>query len=107
MSSPLASFLKISAYVDNRVLAAATAETFTKPSGYSSAVITVDTDCYIRRDGTAAVPAADVTDGTGSILIPAGQSRIIDLTDSPGATPLASFSIVCAGAAITSVEWFS
>jgi len=107
MSSPLASFLRVSAYVDNRVLAAGVAESFTKPAGYSAAVITTNSDCYIRRGGAAAVPAGDVTDGTGSILIPAGQSRIVDLTDSPGATPLASFSIICAGAAITSVEWFS
>lgn len=99
------SYLKISAYVDNMVLAAATVETITKPTGYGSAVITPNADVWIRRGGDAAVPAADVVDGTGSILVPAGQSRIIDFVDSIDST-LATITIISAGAALVSLEWF-
>lgn len=105
MSAALASFFKLSAYVDNIVLAATVAETITKPSGYSSCVITPNADCWVKRGGTAAEPSADVTDGTGARLIPAGVSTLIDLTDSAG-TVLASLSIVSAAAAKVSVEWF-
>lgn len=110
MSSPLASFYKCSAYVDNKVLAASTAEDITRPSAYSVAVITVNADCWIRRGGTAAVPAADVADGTGAIFLPAGSTRIIDFNDSSPATGpsrLASISIISAGVALASIEWFA
>lgn len=110
MSSPVATFYKCAAYVDNRVLAAGVAETITKPSGYSVAVITVNADCWIRRGGTAAAPAADVTDGTGSILLPAGSVRIIDFNDASlkdAPSRLASISIISAGAALVSTEWFA
>lgn len=105
-----ASQIHISAYVDNRVLAASVAETVTKPTGtvaqtYNSCVITTNADIWIRRDGTAAVPAADVTDGTGSILLPAGSSRVMDFADD-GGTILATFSMISSGAALVSMEWF-
>ena len=105
-----ASFLKFSAYVDNRVLAAAVAETVNRASGYTACVITVNADCWVRRGGTAAIPAADVTDGTGSIFLPAGSVRIIDFNDAnlkTGPSLLASFSIISAGAALASMEWFA
>lgn len=101
---------RLSAYIDCRVLAAGVAETVTKPTGtvaqtYNSCIITSNADVWIRRGGTAAVPAADVTDGTGSWLLSGGRARIMDFHDDDG-TILATFSIICAGAALVSMEWF-
>lgn len=108
MSAALASFYKCSAYVDNKVLGAGVAEDITKPAGYNSCIITPNADIWMRRGGAAAVPVADVADGTGSILIPAGQSRIVDfLPELPSGTALASVSVLCAGACEVSIEWFA
>jgi len=60
------------AYVDNRVLAADVAETHTVPTGYHVVLFSSDCNFYARPNATAAVPAADVTDGTGSEQNPAG-----------------------------------
>jgi hypothetical protein len=106
MTAALASFYKLSAYVDNYVLAANTPETITAPAGYKSCIITSDADIWLRRS-SANVPAADVTDGTGSVLIPAGQSRIVDFrADLPSASDQSSVSVESAGVANLSVEWF-
>ena len=107
--SSLASFYKVASYIDNVVLAATVAETITKPAAganvYNVCVLTTNADVWIRRGGTAAEPAADVTDGTGSILIPAGTSRIVDFRDDGGSV-LASVSVISASAARMSLEWF-
>jgi len=58
-------------YVDARVLAATTAESHTVPTG--ARFVVFSSNCaafYALRNGTAAVPAADVTDGSGSELNP-------------------------------------
>ena len=104
------SFARISSYVDARSLAAGVAETVTKPTGtvaqtYNGCVLTTNADIWVRRGGAAAVPAGDVTDGTASILIPAGTSRVMDFHDDDG-TILATFSMISAGAALVSMEWF-
>lgn len=104
------SFAKVSAYVDDRVLAAGVAETVTKPTGtpaqtYNTCVITSNADVWVRRGGTAAVPAADVTDGTGSALLPLGVPHVMDFRDDDG-TILASFSIICTGVALVSMQWY-
>lgn len=63
-------------YVQNRVLAASTAETVTWPTGATVVVFGRDGDFWVRWDGSAAaVPSADVTDGGGSELNPTARSR--------------------------------
>lgn len=58
-------------YVDARVLAANTAETVTIPSNAKYVVFSATPALfYVNYQGTAAAPAADVTDGTGSELNP-------------------------------------
>jgi len=60
-------------YVDARVLAAAANETHTVPTGAKHVVFSANCAAfYAKAGGAAAVPAADVTDGTGSALNPAG-----------------------------------
>lgn len=58
-----------SQYIDNRVLAATTVETFQAPAGAKYVRIAADGGFFLRiapTSSAAAVPAADVTDGSGS-----------------------------------------
>ena len=73
-SGAFSSFLRTApTYVDARVLAANTAESHTIPTGAKYLIISSSCAAfYAKQNGTAAVPAADVTDGTGSELNPAG-----------------------------------
>lgn len=57
-------------YVDARVLGVATNEDHTVPSGVRWVIFSANGDFYAKAGGTAAVPAADVTDGSGSQLNP-------------------------------------
>jgi hypothetical protein len=60
-------------YVAARVLAANVAEDHTVPTGAKYVVFSASCAAfYVKRGGTAAVPAGDVTDGTASELNPAG-----------------------------------
>lgn len=72
-------------YIDVRVLAAATAERHTIPSGAKYVVFSADGPFYAKFGDsgvTAAIAAADVTDGTGSTVnpeareIPSGVTHI-------------------------------
>lgn len=58
------------AHVDVRVLAASTNESHTPPTGADLVVFSSDGTFYARPNATAAVPGADVTDGTGSEMNP-------------------------------------
>jgi len=58
-------------YVDARVLAAGVSEAHTMPSNTRFVIFSANCDFYAKSGGTAAVPAADVTDGSGSELNPA------------------------------------
>jgi len=58
-------------YVDARVLAANTVESHTVPSGAKFVIFSATNNFYANFiGGTAAVPAADVTDGTAPFLNP-------------------------------------
>ena len=67
-----------SVYIDSRVLAANTAEAHTVPSNAASqkatyVIFSSTCDFYADFASTAAVPAADVTDGTGAELNPTAR----------------------------------
>ena len=67
-------------YIQTRKLAATTAEAVVCPTDSRFVVVLANVDLWIdKRGGTAAVPAADVTDGTGLIYVPARMPRIIRL----------------------------
>ena len=57
-------------YVQARVLAANTAETIAFPAGTNIAIFSATCNFYASTTIPAAVPAADVTDGTASELNP-------------------------------------
>ena len=72
-------------YIDARVLAASTAERHIVPTGARYVVFSADATFYAKfgdSNVTAAIPAADVTDGTGSMVnpetreIPSGVTHI-------------------------------
>ena len=66
-------------WIDARVLAANVAESHTLPTGALWVVFSANCNFYANPNGTAAVPAADVTDGTGSELNPSAW-RIVGQT---------------------------
>ena len=84
-------------YVDNRVLAANTAETVTVPAGAGCVFMSGNGIYYVRADGSAAtIAAADITDGTGSAISPAFAF----------VAPAQTFSIIAPAATVVSFEWF-
>jgi len=58
-------------YVDARVLAPNVSETHTIPAGIRYVIFSSNCDFHARMGSSAAVPATDVTDGSGSELNPA------------------------------------
>lgn len=83
-------------YIDNRVLAANTAETWTVPAKCSYAIVRSNADVLYRTSGTATVPAADVSDGEGSAF----------LTDDLYLDNTTSISLISASACLVSFECY-
>ncbi len=92
----------ISDWVNARVLAAATAETSTPPTNAKYVIIT-PTDptsaVWIKLNGTAAAPSADLADGSASI--PVTVPRIFTLD---GVT---SIGVISAAAQTVTFEYFA
>lgn len=63
-----------STYVDARVLAANVAEVHTVPAGARYVLFSATNDFYANFNAAAAVPAADIENGTASILNPGLRS---------------------------------
>lgn len=78
--------LRQGSYIDARVLAANTAEVHTVPTDTASnkraryVLFSADGDFYMKMGGAAAVPAADVTDGTASEANPVLREIPSDVT---------------------------
>jgi len=70
---PAQGVIMYSPYIDARVLAANTAESHTIPTGAKVVVFSADQNFYARFGATAAIPAADVTDGTSPMLNPTAR----------------------------------
>jgi hypothetical protein len=58
-------------YIDARVLAPGVSETHTMPANTRFVIFSANCDFYAQSGASAAVPAADVTNGTASELNPA------------------------------------
>lgn len=85
-------------YVNHRAVTVAEDETV--PAGATRVFITTDADVWLA-DGTAAVPAGDVTNGSGSFLLKAGVTRGFFVT------PAQTISVISAsGTAHVSFEYF-
>ena len=88
-------------YIDCRVLAATTAERHTIPSGARYVIFAADGTFYARfgdSSVTAAIPAADVTDGTGSMINP--EAREI-----PSA--VTHISLIASAATVVTLAFFA
>ena len=99
------SCLGFSGYVDARVLAANTAEDFQAPTGAKYVRIAGDGTFYLKVGATtvtAAVPGADVTDGSASQVCPAGHAVWITLP-----ADQAYISVVASATAVVTLSYFS
>lgn len=87
--------------VDVRVLAANTAEDIDVPTGAKICRLDADGVFYFNTQGDAAVPSADVTDGSGSRFVGSGSPFVMISVDG-----VADVSVI-AGAArkITACFW--
>ena len=88
-------------WVDCRVLAASTHEAHTVPSGAKQVFVTVTGNTFINIGGTATVVAADITDGSSSILITNGLPRMFDLA---GATTI---GVIASAIQTVTLEFYS
>lgn len=67
---PVPAALPVATWVDSRILAANVAETYTLPTGGVFIGLTADVGpLYINFNAAAAVPVADVNDGTSAIML--------------------------------------
>jgi hypothetical protein len=90
--------------VNARVLAAATPENInvpaTDPRAANFVRLCATGDIYYSVNGAAAVPAADVTDGTASELLPAGQELWLYIKG------VANISVISAGTPIVTATFY-
>ena len=96
----LADFLPETDRVDVRVLASGTAEDIDVPSGAKFCVLVSDVDFYYNTNGDAAVPTADVTDGSGSRFGPAKTEIRLVVEDVDDVSVIAS-----AACKVTATWW--
>lgn len=84
------------AYVDVRVLAPNVSETHTVPTGYNTVLFSSNCDFFAKSGASAAVPAADVTDGTGSELNPATWNT----------TGITQLTVISSSACTITLSWY-
>ena len=88
-------------YINNASLAAAVSETQTPPAGAKTVVITPNADVWMNKNAAATVPAADVTDGGGQMLCPAGLPSAFGLND------VTTFGLIGAAITLVCIEYYS
>lgn len=74
--------IKPSDYVNASVLAAGVAEVITIPTDAQTVLFSSTGNFYANSNAAASVPAADITDGTSSILNPSGW--VVEAADTIG-----------------------
>jgi len=84
-------------FSDYRVFAASAAESHTVPTGVKWCVVTPSVDTYVNPTAAAAVPAADITDGTGPIYCPARVPTYVPVV------PASTLSVIATAAGIVSL----
>jgi len=89
--------ISISDTVDTRILGVATAETHTIPAGATMVLFSSTGDFWVDFHGaTAAIPAADVTDGSSPELNPVARA----------VTAGGTFSMISAAAQAVSMSFY-
>lgn len=91
-------------YIDARALSANTEEAHTKPAGAVWLWI-INTDgtnaVWCRFDGSAAaIPAADIVDGSGSLPVLSGNGLLLNMKSS------SQVSLISAGASVVALAWY-
>jgi len=90
--------LETPVYVNDYVLTAGTAKTVSVPANARYAFISANGDIWANfSGGTAAIPVADITDGSGSELNPTVRYMH---------AALSSFSLISAANALVSIAWY-
>ena len=84
-------------YVDAKVLAAGVAESVTVPTNAKVVIFSGNADFYVNWTTTAAVPVADIANGSGGELNPG--VRVIS-------NNIASFSIISPGTTVVTMSWY-
>lgn len=94
-------------YINYRVLAAAAHESATVPAGARYARVTATGLAYAKLGSASfAVPAGDITDGTGPIMLPPNTPVLIDLQAQVDAgSPALGF--VAAAIQTVQIEYFA
>lgn len=85
--------------VDARVLAASTAESATIPAGVKYVRLSSTAPFYANFSATAAIPSADITNGSSSILIP--SSALYEIP-----TGTTAISLIASAIGVVTLEWF-
>lgn len=88
-------------YTNARLLAANTAESLTIPPWAKYAVFSGNIDCWLDQRTTAVIPAADITNGSSPIYIPAGTKEVRNIEG------VAAMSVISASAGIFTTEYYS
>ena len=89
-----------SPYVANMVFSGSAVKTSTPPTGAKFVKLTTTANVYFSLNGTAAVPVADVTDGSGSQLLSVYGSEFYSLDGST------AVSVAAGGAAVVSLVYY-
>lgn len=99
--------LSAATWIDARVLGAGVAETYTLPTDaagrkgvFLRLTSTTTTPIAYKWDGVASVPAADITDGTSSIVVRLDTQPVLLVAPSTAYT----LSLICSVAATISIE---
>lgn len=77
-------------YVDCRVLAANTAESQAVPTGARLVLVTTTGNVFLNFSTTAAVPAADVSDGSAPTLVVSTQPRMFAINSATAISVISS-----------------
>jgi hypothetical protein len=83
-------------YINAKVLAAATAETFTVPEGASWVLVTPAAPVFVRWGGSASIPAGDVVNGLAPELITEPTLRRVNAGDTVGVVSSAAQTVTLA-----------
>lgn len=94
-------FLPDSENVLARVLAASTAESITVPDNAKFCTITANGEFYFNTQGTAAVPSADVTDGSASRVVGSGNPVVHILVED-----VTTISVIASAARIVTATFW-
>lgn len=91
----------VSDTINQLTLAAGVAQAFTVPANATCVILSATDNFYALANGTAAIAAGNVTNGSGSELNPVGYVL------PTGNAPVATISVICAGSCVVTAAFYS